>query len=272
MASRLTFLLLAIFWVTMNFFLWRSEFGGRNELPSAIPAEKIWQKVLTAPDTSSLNIYHHGKKIGYCTWSANVSQNRADAALNADDFEPEGMVRSPSNYSLELEGTVFIPALTNSARFNLSLVLSTNREWQDLLVHASARPNTWELRASALTQKVHLRTEDDSGQSDYNYKFSDLQNPQFLMKEFGGPMALMFMAGMGASPKTNQIATLSLGLDWKAHNDWMRFGHSKVRVYKLEAKLLDRFKVFVFVSRVGEILWVHLPDELVLSNDAFTHF
>lgn len=272
MASRITFLVIAAFWVTMNFFLWRSEFGGRNELPSSVPADKVWEKVLTAPDTSSLNIYHQGKKIGYCTWAANVAQNRANAEIDPDEFEPEGMVKDPSSYDLELEGNLFLTAMTNNLRFNLSLTLATNRTWQEFFVHASVRPNTWELRASAKTETLKLSVDQADTQWDQTYTFSELQRPEFLINEFSGPMAWLLMAGLGPTLKTNQFSTLSLGLKWEAHNDWMRFGQSRVRVYKMEATVLDRYKIFIFVSRVGEILWVHLPNDVVLSNDAFTHF
>ncbi len=256
----------------MNFLLWRSEFGGRNELPSSVPVDKVWEKILTAPDASSLNILHNGVKIGDCTWQANVKENRAMSNVDPDEFEPEGMVTSPSSYDLELEGNVYISAITNSARFNLTLKLSTNRVWQEFFVHVSVRPNTWELRASAADEIVQFSTDDNSGHWDRTYKFADLQNPQFLADEFGGPMAWVLMGGLGASTNKSKVSPLSLGLNWEGHNDWMRFGHSKVRVYKLEAKILDRYKIFIFVSRVGEILWVHLPDEFVLRNDAFTHF
>ena len=272
MLSRLTFLVIVVFFVTMNFLLWRSEFGGRNELPSAIPAEKVWEKVLTAPDASALNIYHHGKRVGYCNWTANVAANRAQSTMGEDDFVPEGMVKSPSSYDLELEGNIAISPLTNTARFNIALTLSTNRAWQDVSLHVSVRPNTWEARASAETQSLELSTDDEAGHWEQTYKFADLQKPEFLMNEFGGPMAWLFLAGLGSPTRTNSLSSLSVGLKWEAHNDWMTFGHSKVRVYKLEAQLLDRYKIFIFVSRVGEILWVHLPDDLVLSNDAFTHF
>ena len=272
MVSRLTFLVIAVFFVTMNFLLWRSEFGGRNELPSTIPADRVWEKVLTAPDPSSLNIYHHGKKIGYCTWAANVAQNFANNTVDPDEFEPEGMVKSPSRYDLDLEGNILVGPLTNTARFTISLSLTTNRVWQDAVVHVSMRPNTWEARASAASESLQLTVDDENGRWQETYKFADLQKPDFLMNQFGGPMGWMFLAGMGPTLKTNAISSTSLGLKWDAHNDWMRFGHSRVRVYKLEAKILDRYKVFIFVSRVGEILWVHLPDDLVLSNDAFTHF
>ena len=84
-------------------------------------------------------------------------------------------------------------------------------------------------------------------------------------------MGWLLMAGLGPTIHTNALPLSSMGLKWTAHNHLMQFGHSKVRVYKLETKIFDR-PIFIFVSRVGEILWVHLPDDLVLSNDAFTHF
>ena len=63
-----------------------------------------------------------------------------------------------------------------------------------------------------------------------------------------------------------------MSVKWEANNDSMRFGHSKVKVYRLHTKVLGSHEIFIFVSRVGEILWVELPDKIVLSNDAFTHF
>ena len=274
MVSRLTFLVITIFFVTMNFLLWRSEFGGRNELPSSVPPEKVWEKILTAPDSSTLNIYYKGKSIGDCRWAPNVAQNRANSTIDPDEFEPEGMIKSPSSYDLEFDGSVRIPSLTNTARFNVSLRLTTNQVWQDAFVHVSLRPNTWEARVSSVSETLQLLVEDDNGQWKETYKFADLQKPEFLMNELGGPMSLMLLAALGpnAGGKTNALSALTLGLKWEAHNDWMRFGHSKVRVYKLEAKILDRYKVFIFVSRVGEILWVHLPNDVVLSSEAFTHF
>jgi hypothetical protein len=48
---------------------------------------------------------------------------------------------------------------------------------------------------------------------------------------------------------------------------WITVGHASVRVFRLAAKLLDRFQVVIFVSPVGEILRVELPDEWLLVND-----
>ena len=66
MRSRFLFLFITLFWLTMNFLLWRSEFGGHQKVGSAVSLDVVVEKILTAPDASSLEVYHHGNKIGFC--------------------------------------------------------------------------------------------------------------------------------------------------------------------------------------------------------------
>src|SRR6478735_523080 len=121
MASRIIFLVITLFWLTMNVLLWRSEFSPQKTVGSAVPLETVFNKILTAPDASSLEIYHHGKKIGFCRWSASVG---AEASKNfSEEFEPEGMVEQLTSYSLDLEGNVTLPDTTNRLRFDLNLKL-----------------------------------------------------------------------------------------------------------------------------------------------------
>lgn len=271
MLNRLVFFVIAAFWLTMNVLLWRTEFTKKGEIKDTIPAGKIWEKVLTAPDASSLEILHHGQKIGYCRWSARVGEQAAGKVLS-EDFEPEDAVELPSSYTLELDGNVNLPGITNNLRFDFTMRLSTNQTWQEMNVRLSMRPNVWEISSKAADESVRLLVSDESGISEQTYKFADLQNPEMFLQEFGGRWAMGFIGGLGLHPTQNSLSKLSLGLKWEARNDLMRFGHSKVRVYRLEARLVNRYKIYVFVSRVGEILWVELPDGLVLSNDAFSHF
>ena len=63
-------------------------------------------------------------------------------------------------------------------------------------------------------------------------------------------------------------AGLASGLKWTAQNDWLKMGQSNVRVYRLQAKLLDRFEAVIIISRVGELLKIFLPGEITLVNDA----
>ncbi len=222
---------------------------------------------------------HAGERIGkyqnFCGVLARLrttSDAEAGGKISSDEYQPEGMVQQLSSYSIELEGNINLKPLTNNIRFDLSIKLSTNQTWQEFSLRVSMRPDSWEISANAADEKLRLLVNDESGVWEQKYNFTDLQNPEKILQEFGGPMAVGFLAGMGMRPTQKNLSKLSLGLKWEAHNDWMRFGHSKVRVYRLETRLLDRFKVFIFVSRVGEILWVHLPNEVVLSNDEFEHF
>lgn len=274
MRSRFFFALITLFWVAMNFLLWRSEFSGRKQIGSAIPVQGIVDKILTAPDVSSLEVYHHGKKIGFCRLSAHVAAPPPKNFL--EDFQPEGMVEKPTGYSLDLEGNVTLEGTTNRLRFDLNLKISTNKTWQEFSLRANRRPDSWELHSSAAEQNVRFVVDDGIERWEQTFTFAQLRNPQVLLREFGGPLALTLFGSLGnLSPgnlgNTNSANPL-FSLKWEANNDSMRFGHSKVRVYRLRTKLFGRYDIFLFVSRVGEILWVELPDKLVLSNDAFTHF
>ena len=60
-------------------------------------------------------------------------------------------------------------------------------------------------------------------------------------------------------------------MQWVARNDWLKIGHAQVRVYRLQARLLDRYQIVVLVSRVGEILRVELPNGLLLVNEALSN-
>ena len=61
----------------------------------------------------------------------------------------------------------------------------------------------------------------------------------------------------------------ALGLEWVAYNDALRLGSTRVRIYRIEAKLLGERVVTVLVSRVGEILQVTFPDQLEFTNESF---
>lgn len=275
MFSRIFFLLVTAFWLTMSFLLWRSEFSKEKKTGSAVSVDTVMEKILTAPDTSALEIYHHGQKIGFCRWVANIGEDASRQKIS-DGFQPEGMVSKPINYTLNLEGNVTPSNTTNRIRFELTLKLSTNRVWEEFTLNAHLRPDSWELHADSIRQNVRFVIDDDYDRWEQSFTFAELQNPQTLLREFGGPMALSLLGtlrGFGlTTPVRTNAATPRFKLNWQANHDSMRFGHSKVRVYRLHTKILQRYDVFVFVSRVGEILWVELPDKIVLSNDAFTHF
>ncbi len=186
MRSRIFFAVIAGFWLVMNFLLWRSQSGAHSQIGSAIPVEIVWDKILTAPDNSSLDIYDHGKKTGFCQWMVNTGG--AAQALNqslSKDYAPDGLIPQPGGYGLSLEGNTAIFG-TNRVRFEMQLRLSTNQTWQDFRFTAKMRPAVWDIHANAAAQKIMVKVNGDGGSWQKTVKFSDFQHPESLLEEFGG--------------------------------------------------------------------------------------
>ena len=61
---------------------------------------------------------------------------------------------------------------------------------------------------------------------------------------------------------------LELAFEWAAYNDGIRFGSTRVRIYRIEVRLPGERVITVLVSRVGEILQVTFPGQLQFTNDS----
>jgi hypothetical protein len=262
MRSRIFFLGIVAFWVVMNVLLWRSQTDAHSRIGNAVPVEVVWEKILTAPDNSSLEIYDHERKIGNCHWLANVGNSPLSENKNiSDDYSPETTIAPVTQYTLNFDGNSLLPG-SNRVRFDLSLTLSTNHAWRDFHLNVRMRPTSWDVRATAATEKVAIKVDDKGGSWQETLNFSDLRNPESLLGGLGG-VALPF--------QLDTITQAASGIQWQAHEDWIQFGHSRARAYRLETEVLGQ-RYYVFVSRVGEILWVEFPNKITLRNDAFSHF
>jgi hypothetical protein len=270
MFNRITFSLIALFWVVMNVLLWRAEFGGGREFGSAVSTEVVWQKILTAPDDSTLEISANGKKLGYCRWSANTGEEIATGKVGSDDYPPEGMVKQLNRYTVDLEGNILPGQPTGRVRFNVHLDFATNHVWRDLSVRLATRPAVWAVHSAAVDRTLELKYEDESGKWSRTFSFDELRDPRIWLEEFAGPVPLALL-GPVSGLELGKTQKLALGLNWEARNDWLRIGHSQVRVYRLQAHLFDRYQVVVILSRVGEIMRVELPNGLLLVNEALTN-
>ena len=268
MFNRIYFPLIALFWIVMNALLWRAEFGGGREFGSAVSTEIVWQKILTAPDDSTLEISLNGKKIGYCRWSANAGDGMAAGKASRPDYVPEGMVRYLNRYTIDLEGNILPGQPATRLRFNLKLELGSDHLWRELSLRLATRPSVWTLHTTAAHETLELKYEDETGKWSRTFAFEELRDPRTLLDELAGPLPL---ALLGPVAGLERPKTLSLGLKWEAHNDWLKIGHSQVRVYRLQARLLDRYQAVVIVSRVGEIMRLELPNGLRLVNEALTN-
>jgi hypothetical protein len=270
MLSRVALVLITLLWVATNVLLWRSEFGPGIRAGSEMPVAVVWQKVLTAPDDSALQIIHHGRKIGFCQWVANVGNEQATGKTPSEDLVPDGLVERLTGYRIDFNGGVAVSDLPNRLRFELTMRFSTNHSWQDLRLRLNLRPNVWEIYSAAASQSLRLKITDAAGQTDRVFPFANLRNPKALLQEFADPLTLGLLGAAGLPATSGTLSSSSLGLTWGARNDWLKIGHSPVRVYRLWARVWDRFQVVVLVSRIGEILRVELPDDLVLINDDLT--
>jgi len=271
--SRFLFLVVAIFFVVMNVLLWRAEIAGRNKIGSPVPVQTVWQKILTAPDVSSLEIRHRDKKIGFCRWIPTVGERVSDndpGLLPAGD-PLEGMVKEPIGFEIDLSGNIALDEQTR-LRFSFDLNLSTNQAWQQFVVQLNIRPMQWELRSIASEETVHFISDEAGRRQERMFKFRDLRNPQKILGSIAGPLVPSLLGMMGLPMDLSQIQTEAARLKWEARNDWLTMGNARIRVYRLTLKFLEHYEIGVLVSRVGEILRVELPEDVVLLNEALISF
>src|SRR5260370_24315855 len=146
------------FCVTMTTLLWRVEYGQRGSAGSSVAADVVWHKILTAPDSSSLAIFHHGKKVGFCQWITSIGEELSQ--IQEDTGSPEGMVRPIMGYRLKLEGNVSSDTAGNRIRFESALTLTTNQVWQDFNLRIILRPTVLEVHSSATEQRVRFNVYD----------------------------------------------------------------------------------------------------------------
>ena len=256
------------FWLLMMALLWRIEFGPRKAFGAAVPTALVWERILTAPDSSRLEIRHGTNNIGYCHWRADVGQEFAAGSRLENPGQPvEGMVRHFEYYRLDVDGYVAIPDLRQRARFDFMLRLDTNRLWQEFHLRVTIRPDVYEISANTREQRLRVRADAGGEPFERTFAFAELQNPQKLLVELGGPALPLMLGVMGGSSLTN-LSAQSLGLQWKAHKNSLMLGRNAVRTYRLHARLVGRHEAILYVSPVGEILRVELPHKIVLINDA----
>ena len=108
------------------------------------------------------------------------------------------------------------------------------------------------------------------GQWERTTPLGQLRNPAALAEQFAGPLvAPLLKPFLPSNVPLGQAAgePLALGLEWAAYNDAVRFGSTRVRIYRIEASLPGDRVVTILVSRVGEILQVAFPGQLQFTNE-----
>ena len=254
MLSRLTFLAIAGFWVTMNVLLWRSEYGTQSD-DFPVPLELVWRKILTAPEASSLSVYQNSVRMGYCELATGVGQQMA--TLDEDRPPPEGFI-AKAGYQIHLTGNVAFGDFTNRVKFDGRLLFNSARLWREFNVRVTARTAVIEVHALATNQNVHVKVVSEGLVTERTLTFDELQHPDAVVRDFAGNFADLLLGALDL-PIFN--AASAHGLPWNARRTRIRIGSEAVPVYRLETSLLGRV-VTVDVSTLGKILCVNFPGEL----------
>ena len=261
MISRLTFLLIAAFWVAMNLLLWRAEYDSHGT-GVRVPAALVWQKILTAPDISSLNVFESGERMGFCEFSTRVEQEMA--ALDESNAVPK-KINSRAGYQIRFNGNVSLGDYTNRLMFNGQIEFSRQREWRELNLKLSSRPATIEIHSLAAEQNVQLTITSDGITNETVFSFAELQNPNILWRAFTGNLG-EWATGLDLPIASPTPSILAQNIHWEAHLDRLMLGNESVPAYRLETRVLDR-PVVIYVSMLGEILRVELPGGVIASFD-----
>jgi hypothetical protein len=265
MITRVTFIAIAVFWVTMNVLLWRVEYGSQGS-ESAVPVPLVWRKILTAPDASSLSIYQDGERSGFCEFSTSIETEMAK--LDEDKPPPEGVV-TRAGYQIRLNGNTSLGDFTNRVRFDGRLSFSSSRQWRELNLKLSSHTASVEIHSVATNQTVHLRIINDGGVIERDLAFADLEDPNALLREFAGNFGGGLLGALDLPLLPQEPAMLAQPVHWEARRDRLKIGNEPVAVYRLETHVLG-YSIIIYTSTLGEILRVELPDGLTATLDEWS--
>jgi hypothetical protein len=265
MNARVLFLFVTAFWLTMNVLLWRVEYGSRGSGVS-VPVDLVWRKILTAPDTSSMNIYQDGERSGFCEFSTSVETEMAK--LDEDKPPPEGII-ARAGYSIHLNGNTSLGDFTNRLRFDARIQFSKNRQWRELSLKMSSHAAAVEIHSFATNQTVNLKITSDGGIIERNFALDDLRNPNTLFRDFAGNFGGELFGALDLPVLPLASTEVAQSIHWEAHRARLQIGREPVSAYRLETRVLDR-PIVIYVSTLGEILRVELPDGLTATLDEWS--
>jgi len=264
---RLVFPVILLFWLAMNVLLWRAEYGDTDR-GSRVSNDVVLNKIFNAPDASNLRVSQNGTLLGFVHWEI-----IPDEVYFSGTNQPVGRVESIKGYTLALDGRIQIELIKMKLRFTLRAALDAKLAWQSVSATIDLPPSTWEFAAAATNQVLRVKHDGALGQWERSTPLGQLRNPAALLEPFAGPVFAPLLKPLlppAAALGQATGAPFELGLEWAAYNDAIRLGSTRVRIYRIEAKLPGERVITVLVSRVGEILQVTFPGQLEFTNESFT--
>ena len=248
----------------MNALLWRAEYGDTGP-GSRVSNDVVLDKIFNAPDASNLRVTQNGQSLGFIRWEI-----IPDEVYFGGTNQPAGRVESIKGYTLVLDGRLNVESLQGKLRFTLRSTLDAGLERQRINTTIDLPPSVWEFAASATNQMLTVKHDGVLGQWERTTPLGQLRNPAALAEQFAGPLvAPLLKPLLPPNIPLGQAAgePLALGLDWAAYNDAVRFGSTRVRIYRIEASLPGDRVVTILVSRVGEVLQIKFPGQLEFNNE-----
>ena len=265
MITRLALIAFAVFWITMNYLLWRMEYGSQPS-DSEVPVGLVWRKILTAPDASSLSIYQDGERSGFCEFSTSVETEMA--RFDADKPPTESFT-ARAGYQIRINGNTSLGDFTNRLRFDGRLSFDSHRQWREFSLKLSTHVATVDIHSAATNQMVELKINNEGLVYRRKIPLADLHNPNVLLREFAGDFGGGLLSALDLPLLPQGTAELAKPVEWQAHRDRLKAGTEPVAVYRLETHVLE-YSVVIYASTLGEILRVELPDGLVATLDEWT--
>jgi hypothetical protein len=267
MLRKASFILITVFWVTMNALLWRTEFSSKGEFGAEAPVSLVWEKILTSPDDSGLAVQYGNDRVGYVRWVPNIGEEEATGKTANENTEIEGRIKKLAGYTVHADGNFILPENEGRFRFDFKARFDEKRRWTEWQFKSMQRPNPWTVAANREKETLEFTLGEGRDALKQTFRFADFKNPQKLISDLGVAGSLPMLAGMLPAGMGN-TNSLSLGFNWEARQDWLNMGHSRVRIYRLRARVFDKYEAVILVSRVGEILRIELPGEIALVNEA----
>jgi hypothetical protein len=268
MLRKASFLCITGFWLVMNGLLWRAEFGGKGEGGTYAPVSLVWEKILSSPDDSGLAVQIGKDRVGYLRWAPNIGEEIATGKTGNENSDIEGRVRKLTGYTIHSDGNFILPEQAMRFRFEFDAKFGPDHRWTEWRFKGIQRPNAWTIAADRKSEMFEISLGEGASQLKQRFRFADFRQPEKLLGELGAVGAPGFAELLPTLGIAGTNAPLSFDLNWEASQEWLQMGHSKTRIYRLRAHLLDKYEAVILVSRVGEILRVELPAGVALVNEA----
>lgn len=274
MQQRIILGSVTFFWLVMNILLWRWEYTDQRP-GQEVEAASVWQKILRSPDLAYLDIYKKNRwrrPLGSFRWSSEIVDT--DFINTTSGATLDGMIRKATGYSIEISnGYLDLPELPR-IRYKLQLDFDANIKWKSLRIDFRQVPVIATVSSTATNNTAEFNIDTGEQVTTRIVPFADLRQPSkvaalsvelFTGSKQAAPWVEYLLQGLNPAAQLNYSADL----EWKARYDWLPQVTSRIRVYRLEANLSGSKLLTIYVSRVGEILRIELPNEIVIRNRNF---